>query len=45
MRDNLACDGCQLGRLEQAFKLGEANQMKLAGLEDPDVEPLWKNIG
>jgi tetratricopeptide (TPR) repeat protein len=52
MRYNLACYECQLGRLEQAkawlgkaFELGDAAKMKLAALDDPDLEPLWKNIG
>ena len=52
MRYNLACYECQLGRLEQAkqwlekaFALGDAKQMKLAALDDPDLEPLWKEIG
>jgi len=49
---NVACYECQLGRLEQAkhwlekaFKMGNARRMKLAALEDPDLEPLWKEIG
>lgn len=52
IRYNLACYECQLGRLEQAkswlktaFKLGGAKQFKLMALEDPDLEPLWKDIG
>ncbi len=52
MRYNLACYECQLGRLEQAkdwlekaFQLGDAKQMKLAALDDPDLKALWKNIG
>ena len=52
VRYNLACYECQLGRLEQAknwleraFQLGDARMMKLAALVDPDLEPLWKNIG
>ncbi len=52
MRFNLACYECQLGRLEtakrwlaKAFALGDAKQMKLAALEGPDLEPLWKDIG
>ena len=46
---NLACYECQLGRLEQAkhrlekaFKLGEGEGMRLAALDDPDLQPLWK---
>jgi tetratricopeptide (TPR) repeat protein len=49
---NLACYECQLGRLEQAktwlekaFKLGDAKKMKLAAIDDPDLEPLWRAIG
>jgi len=52
LRYNVACYECQLGRLEQAkhwlkkaFKMGNARRMKLAALEDPDLEPLWKQIG
>lgn len=52
MRYNLACYECQLGRVEQAkvwlekaFKIGDAKEMKLAALDDPDLEPLWKEIG
>jgi hypothetical protein len=52
MRYNLACYECQLGRLEQAkewlekaFQLGDAKKMKLPALADPDLEPLWKEIG
>ncbi len=52
IRYNLACYECQLGRLgqakdwlEKAFELGHAKQMKLAALDDPDLEPLWKQIG
>jgi tetratricopeptide (TPR) repeat protein len=52
MRYNLACYECRLGRLEQAkqwlekaFALGDTKKMKLAALDDPDLEPLWKHIG
>jgi predicted Zn-dependent protease len=52
MRYNLTCYECQLGRLEQAknwlekaFKLGDPKEMKLMALEDPDLEPLWREIG
>ena len=52
LRYNVACYECQLGRLEQAkhwlekaFKMGNPRRMKLAALEDPDLEPLWKEIG
>ena len=52
MRYNLACYECQLGNLdrakrwlEKAFELGDARNMKLAALDDPDLEPLGKVIG
>jgi tetratricopeptide (TPR) repeat protein len=48
---NLARYECQLGRLEhakqwleKAFLLGDARRMKLAALDDPYLEPLWKDI-
>jgi predicted Zn-dependent protease len=51
IRYNLACYECQLGRMEQAkswlekaLKLGGAKKMKLAALDDPDLQPLWKEI-
>jgi hypothetical protein len=52
IRYNLACYACQLGKhkearewLKIAFSTGEANQVKLMALHDPDLEPLWKQIG
>ena len=52
MRYDLARYECQLGRLEQAkawleeaFALGDARDMKRVALDDPDLRPLWKNIG
>jgi len=52
MRYNLACYECQLGNLEgaklfleKAFESGDARQIKLMALHDPDLEPLWKKIG
>jgi tetratricopeptide (TPR) repeat protein len=52
MRYNMACYECQLGRLEQAkqwlgkaFALGDAKELKLAALDDRDLEPLWRQIG
>jgi hypothetical protein len=52
MRYNLACYECQLGRLEQAknwlekaFTLGDPKKIKLMALQDPDLEPLWREIG
>jgi Tfp pilus assembly protein PilF len=45
---NLACYACQLGRLveardwlAQAFRLGDAKEIKLRALDDPDLAPLW----
>jgi hypothetical protein len=31
--------------LERAFALDEKKELKLMALDDPDLEPLWKNIG
>lgn len=52
MRYNLACYECQLGHLdlakawlEKAFEIGNAREMKLAALDDSDLEPLWRAIG
>jgi tetratricopeptide (TPR) repeat protein len=49
---NLACYDCQLGNLrearrwlEKAFNIGDSKQLKLMALDDPDLEPLWANIG
>ena len=49
---NLACYECQLGRLEpakcwleKACKLGDPKKIKLTALEDPDLQPLWREIG
>ncbi|MBI4325257.1 MAG: tetratricopeptide repeat protein [Chloroflexi bacterium] len=50
---NLACYSAQLGQLteakawlERAFQVsGHAAQVKLAALDDPDLEPLWQAIG
>ena len=49
---HLAVYGCHLRRLrelkkwlERAFEVGEANQIKLKALDDPDLEPLWAEIG
>ena len=48
---NLACYECQLGNLTQArtwlreaFKLGDARQLKQMSLQDPDLEPLRPEI-
>ena len=50
---NIACYECQLGnlqiakqKLKEAIDLaGEKNNIRLQALEDPDLEPLWKDIG
>jgi len=49
---HLAVYGCHLHRLqgarkwlERAFEIGDANQIKLKALDDPDLEPLWAEIG
>jgi len=49
---HLAVYGCHLGRprearkwLERAFDVGDAGQIKLKALDDPDLEPLWAEIG
>ena len=49
---NLACYACQLGNLaearswlEQAFKVGDAQELKLEALDDPDLAPLWSAKG
>jgi Flp pilus assembly protein TadD len=49
---NLACYECQLGDLEKArqwlqmaFAGNDASEMKLMALADPDLEPMWKQIG
>jgi predicted Zn-dependent protease len=52
MRYNLACYECQLGNLkearrwlERAFDSGDPRRLKLMALDDPDLDPLWANIG
>jgi tetratricopeptide (TPR) repeat protein len=49
---NLACYECQLGKkkkarawLKKAFDLGDPKQLKLMALKDPDLEPIWVEIG
>jgi tetratricopeptide (TPR) repeat protein len=49
---NLACYECQLGHLkaawkwlEKAFDTGNPKEFKLMALDDPDLEPLWAEIG
>jgi tetratricopeptide (TPR) repeat protein len=48
---DLACYACQLDRvpearrwLRKAFKLGEASEVKLLALADPDLKILWPEI-
>jgi len=48
---NLACYDCQLGNnteagkwLAIAFDLGDAEQVKMMALKDPDLKPLWPEI-
>ena len=31
--------------LAQAFRLGDAKEIKLQALEDPDLAPLWESQG
>jgi predicted Zn-dependent protease len=52
MRYNLACYECQLGRLEQAknwlekaLQLGDPKKIKDMARQDPDLQPLWNQIG
>jgi tetratricopeptide (TPR) repeat protein len=49
---NLACYECCLGRLpeawgwlQQALWLGDAGRVRLAALSDPELRPLWPQIG
>ena len=49
---NLACYECQLGNLklarewlEKSFAIGGAKELKLMALDDPDLEPLWAEVG
>ena len=49
---NLACYECQLGNLkearrwlEKAIEVSGDSDVKLWALEDPNLEPLWANIG
>jgi tetratricopeptide (TPR) repeat protein len=51
IRYNLACYECRLGRLrqakqwlEKAFEIGDTRKMKLAALNDTDLEPLWESL-
>jgi tetratricopeptide (TPR) repeat protein len=49
---NLACYACCLGHLEtamarlvEAFKLTGEEELRSAALDDPDLKPLWRQIG
>ena len=49
---NLACYDCQLGDLagarvwlDQACRLGNAVKIRQMAREDPDLEPLWPELG
>ena len=49
---NLACYDCQLGDLEaakawldKACTLGDVRQVKHMARQDPDLEPLWADLG
>ena len=49
---NLACYECQLGnlqvakqRLKEAFDLAGKKDIRLMALDDPDLKPLWQQIG
>jgi predicted Zn-dependent protease len=49
---NLACYACQLGNLKEGMKwlekardLAGKKDIRLMALDDPDLEPLWPNIG
>jgi predicted Zn-dependent protease len=52
IRYNLACYACQLGNLKEArawlkkaIHMADPKQVKLMALNDPDLQPLWKEIG
>jgi hypothetical protein len=52
IRYNLACYACQLGNLKEArhwlkkaIDLAGTKEVELMALHDPDLEPLWKEIG
>lgn len=49
--DNVACYACQLGDharakelLALAYERGNAEEIKLMGLDDPDLASLWKSL-
>lgn len=52
MHYNLACYACQLGHLKEAYALVEIARdmpggidIRKQALDDPDLEPLWNEIG
>ena len=52
MRYNLTCYSCQLGNLKEAYQwlekaidLASKKGIRQAALDDPDLEPLWTEIG
>jgi tetratricopeptide (TPR) repeat protein len=52
MRYNLACYECQLGNLkrardwlEKAFQMPNGSELRLAAVQDPDLQPLWTSQG
>ena len=52
IRYNLACYACQLGNLKEArhwlkkaIGLASTKEVELMALNDPDLEPLWKELG
>jgi len=52
IRYNLACYACQMGDLdaamqwlEKAIDLADKEDIRMMALEDPDLQPLWGQIG
>jgi len=52
MRYDMACFCRRMNRvedarqwLEKAFAVGDSKELKLKALDDPDLEPLWREIG
>jgi tetratricopeptide (TPR) repeat protein len=52
MHYNMACYACKLQRwsdcwfwLEKAFNIGDARQLTLLAMEDPDLQPYWSRMG
>ncbi len=49
---NLSCYACQMQRmdearqwLQRALKVGDKSKIKLMAMNDPDLKPLWDEIG